>query len=67
MQVNGWKDAVGTAAMFSWPGALAVSYGVVYVADTGNNRIRKISILRVVSTIAGGLSGFYDATGNPKH
>ena len=39
-----YGDGVGTAAMFSYPIGVSVdSSGTVYVADTDNHRIRKIS------------------------
>jgi sugar lactone lactonase YvrE len=56
----GSLDGVGTNALFSVPVALAVdSAGNVYVADYGNNLIRRVSPLGVVTTLAGspGLSG----------
>ena len=46
-------DGIGTGAAFNAPRGIAVdSSGYVYVADTGNNKIRKISPLGSVSTIA---------------
>ena len=45
----------GTQALFSSPRGVAVdSDGNVYVADTSNHRIRKITSAGVVSTFAGG-------------
>jgi serine/threonine-protein kinase len=42
--VTGFTNAVGTAASFSFPTGVAVdSKGNVYVADRGNNAIRRIS------------------------
>ena len=62
-------NAVATAATFNQPASVAVdSSGNLYVADTGNNLIRKITIsngvVGEVSTIAGdGTEGYHDATG----
>ena len=50
----GNADGVGTSAQFSSPQGVAVdSGGNVYVADTGNSLIRKITAAGVVTTVAG--------------
>jgi len=62
---SGSADGAGTNALFSVPVALAVDGGgSVYVADYGNNLIRKVSPVGVVTTVAGlpGASG--SANGN---
>ena len=62
----GSDDGTGSAARFKGPlGIAADSAGNVYVADTGNATIRKITPAGVVSTVAGraGLAGSQDGTG----
>jgi sugar lactone lactonase YvrE len=50
----GSSDGAGAAARFNHPMGVAVDgEGNVYVADTGNNTIRKISTQGAVTTIAG--------------
>ena len=42
--IVGWADGLGTAARFNNPYGVSVdSNGAVYVADTSNHRIRKVS------------------------
>ena len=64
-QAAGDDDGDGlTDAQFDGPSGVAVdSSGNVYVGDTHNNRIRKITSDRVVSTFAGSTWGHKDATG----
>ena len=62
----GNTDGTGAAARFTFPGSIAIdSAGNLYVADTNNNTIRKISSAGVVSTLAGtaGIRGSSDGTG----
>lgn len=62
---TGFSNGAGTAASFNAPQAVAVdSTGNVFVADTGNQAIRKISPVGVVSTFAGGeFFGYMDGVG----
>ena len=60
--VRGSADGMGTAATFNQPEALCVDpFGNVYVADQGNNKIRKITPQGLVTTLAGnGTAGLQD-------
>lgn len=62
---KGSSDGIGSGALFNGPQGVAVdSGGNVYVADTGNNTIRRVSS-GISTTIAGqpGVAGSVDGTG----
>ncbi len=63
--VAGYKDGPGSQAQFQEPAGIAVDHsGNVYLADRGNNRIRKILPDGTVSTLAGsGVKGWADGSG----
>ncbi len=64
---TGSVDGTGGAARFSSPQAVAVDQaGNVYVADTGNHVIRRITPAGTVTTVAGapGQGGAVDGTGS---
>jgi hypothetical protein len=64
--IHGDADGTGAAARFSSPSGVAVDVaGNVYIADTGNHTIRKITSAGVVTTLAGTthMLGDADATG----
>jgi len=50
----GYEDGQGTAARFNFPSGIAVdTKGNLYVADTANHRVRKVTPESVVTTLAG--------------
>lgn len=63
--VSGLKNGAAKQAQFNSPRGLAIDAdGIIYVADTGNNCIRKIDKAGIVSTLAGStIQGYRDGTG----
>jgi sugar lactone lactonase YvrE len=63
--VGGWADGQGVAARFNFPqDVCSDANGNIYVADTYNHRIRKITPTGIVTTIAGSISGFAEGQGD---
>ena len=64
--ISGSTDAIGTIARFNAPYGLAIDgIGNIYVTDSGNHTIRKITPSGIVTTIAGmvGVAGSSDGVG----
>ena len=62
---RGFQDGVGRQALFYCPTGIAVdSAGKLYVADSYNEAIRKITPGGLVTTLAGGRRGGDDGTGS---
>ncbi len=58
---QGLANGIGSAAQFNFPRGIAVdSRGNVYVADSNNHQIRKITSNGLVTTLAGSVAGFKD-------
>jgi glucose/arabinose dehydrogenase len=61
----GFNDGAAAAAQFAHPRGIDVDdSGMLYVADTENERIRKVTPAGVVSTLAGSVGGFADGVGS---
>lgn len=58
------RDGIGRAAGFKQPAGLAIdAAGVLYVADAGNHKIRRVTTDGTVATVAGvGRPGYFDTT-----
>ncbi|MBA3488595.1 MAG: serine/threonine protein kinase, partial [Longispora sp.] len=66
LQGFGGDNGPAFAAQLNQPTGIAVdARGSVFVADTGNNRIRKIDPYGVITTIAGGDQEGFDGDGKP--
>ncbi|MDB5179373.1 MAG: hypothetical protein JWN12_5 [Candidatus Saccharibacteria bacterium] len=61
---SGYVDGTGAAAKFAAPNGIVIdSNDNLYVTDTNNYRIRKITSAGVVTTLAGSTVGYADGTG----
>jgi sugar lactone lactonase YvrE len=61
---NGYRDGLGADAQFRYPSDVAAdTEGTLYVADTGNDRIRRITPDGNVTTLAGSIYDFGDGRG----
>ena len=62
---RGFADGTGGDARFDTPSGLAIAAdGTLYVADTGNNAVRRITRDGIVTTLAGeGTAGLQDGQG----
>ncbi len=61
---SGSTDATGTAATFNIPNGIWGDGVNLYISEGGGNRIRKLNLSTLaVTTVAGGTSGYVDATG----
>ena len=60
----GFADGQGTNAKFAYPRGITIdSSGNLYVTDSNNHRIRKITPDGIVSTFSGSSAGFADGQG----
>lgn len=62
--ISGSADGPAASSSFLNPGGLAVDdFGNIYIADTGNHTIRKISSTGIVSTLAGAVGNAGSSNG----
>jgi sugar lactone lactonase YvrE len=61
----GYVDDTGTAARFRAPGGIVAVDSFLYVADTGNHAVRRISTSRKVTTFAGDPGAATTINGGP--
>ena len=62
--VYGYRDGLGNEALFRYPSDVAIGPdGTCYVADTGNNAIRRITPDGVVATLGGSIYDYGDGSG----
>jgi hypothetical protein len=67
---SGWFDGTGTNVYLGNPRGMAVdSVGNIYLADSGDHTIRKITAGGTSTTVAGqyGVSGYADGVGTEAH
>jgi sugar lactone lactonase YvrE len=61
---SGGDGGPGTVAVLAMPSGLAMDgQGALYIADTGDNRVRRLEQDGVISTVAGDLSAFPSPAG----
>jgi sugar lactone lactonase YvrE len=57
-------SGLATSAKLNWPNGIAVDpAGNLYIGDTSNNRIRKVTTLGIINTIAGNGGSGYNGDG----